>query len=288
MKIINRYNFDEEKHIHLLDGRPLIGTTTALGIISKELTWWASGMAVGSLGWLHKGKDKDGVIPFRDKERLASREIERLVFAGTKLTEIKLMTVQEYIDLLDMAYRAHNAKKESRAQEGTDLHELVERWIKAQMDVAPFKASGENLIGNFDKLKPFIDWCEKNVKRFLFSEIHCYSERLGCGGKTDFGYEDIIGNYVLADAKSRDKDYFSDHLQVGLYDIQLSENGGFDKNGNLIWDGAKKAHFDKHAIFTLGEAFKEPVISASAELNRRGGEFAINLYKVRQQFEGKS
>lgn len=266
---MTHYRFAEDKHLHSLDGKPLIGTTTALSVVEKPLTWWASGQAVGAMGWLNPKKHDAN---------------DCLVSAGVVLTEIKLETVGDYVNRLNKAYRAHHDLKEKRAGEGTDLHALAEEYIGLHI-------KGQIPLFVDPKLKAFVDWCNKNVHRFLFSEIHCYSERLWVGGKTDFGFEDMEGNWVLADIKSRDKDYFTDHLQCGLYDIQLSENGGFDKDGNKIWEtarnGGRTGIFQQHAIFTMGEKFTEPVFSKSVYANKDGGEHALELYKIRQQFEDK-
>lgn len=264
---MNRYKFiDENKeHLHTLDGKPLIGTTTALSIISKELTWWASGMACAEFGWLNPKKNK-------------SEDCEHEAIKGQQ--KIKAMAESEYIYFLNKAYRAHNDFKEKRAGEGTDLHDLAEQLIKWKME-------GLEPLLIDPRLKSFFEWTEKNVKRFLFSEIHCYSERLWVGGKTDFGYEDMEGNYVLADIKSRDKDYFSDHVQCGGYDIQLQTSNGLDKDGNLIWKEETDKWFKHHAIFTLGDKFKEPVFS-DPEDNRNAFECALGLYKLKQAYEEKT
>ena len=200
------------------------------------------------------------------------------------------MTTEQYLDLLDLSYMAHHAKKESRAIEGTDLHALASTYINSIM-------RGDGLMEaddphEFDKLIPFISWCNKNVKRFLFSEIHCFSERLHVGGKTDFGYESNAGEYVLADIKSRDKMYFSDFVQCGAYDLQIQENQGLDKDGNVVWDNVSKnsgnaLNFNAHAIFGLGENFKEPVISRETEKNRQAFENCVSLYKLKNEFENK-
>lgn len=225
-------------------------------------------MAVGSMGWLNPKKHDPN---------------DCLVSAGAVLTDIKLGTIGDYVKRLNKAYRAHHELKEKRAGEGTDLHALAEAWIKWKMEDHSDEFLGG--AGNYPPiLEPFVSWGLKNVKRFLFSEIHCYSERLWVGGKTDFGYEDMDGNYVLADIKSRDKDYFSDHVQCGGYDIQISENGTMDKNGNCISDQLPR--FNKHAIFTLGDNFKEPIFS-DPERNRRAFEAAVTLYKEKMFWEGK-
>ncbi len=270
---MNRYSFNEEKHIHSLYGKPLIGTTTALSIISKELTWWASGMACAEFGWLNPKKHTK-------EECLQAAEKGLRNINSTFCPDAGVWEWEEWNKFLNRAYRAHHDFKEKRAGEGTDLHELAEQWIGTCL-----KENGgrpdEPLLVDL-KLKQFVEWCLKNVKRFLFSEIHCYSERLWVGGKTDFGYEDSKGNYILADIKSRDQDYFSDHVQCGGYDIQLIENGGFDKDGNRLWP--IKERFYKHAIFTLGDKFKEPVFSEPTE-NRKAFEYAIGLYKLKQAYD---
>src|SRR5437899_1811597 len=59
-KIVGRYRFHDKdgEHLHTLDGKPLIGTSTAIRVLNKPLTWWAAGMALTPLGWLNKNKSK--------------------------------------------------------------------------------------------------------------------------------------------------------------------------------------------------------------------------------------
>jgi len=51
----------------------------------------------------------------------------------------------------------------------------------------------------------------------------------------DFAYEDMEGNYVLGDFKSAAGFYYSYYLQLGAYDFQISENGGFTPKGEKIF-----------------------------------------------------
>src|SRR5689334_11430124 len=90
----NEYKFDAENHIHTYLDKPLLGTSTVVGIISKPLTWWASGLAVKEFGWTNKGNDKVGWTP---------REL-RLKIARDTLEEIRMMTDDQYLTLLDKAY----------------------------------------------------------------------------------------------------------------------------------------------------------------------------------------
>lgn len=266
-----KYRFTETPHAHWLDDKPLLGVTTVLGIISKELTWWASGMCASEFGWVNPKHNK--------KEDV-------LIAAGKGWEKvIRCQNYEEYTELLNKAYRAHNTKKEKRASEGTDTHAEVEKYIRFKMNGGEVAVTDDELFAYTppESILPFVKWCDINVKRFLFSEIHCYSESLWVGGKTDFGYENMDGNYVLADVKSRDKDYFSDFVQCGGYDLLLRENGGFDKDGNKIWSWEKP--FTCHAMFPITEKFREPVIKKNVSSNQYAFISAIQLYKLKEEFE---
>ena len=103
---MNEYRFDSERHIHLLNERPIIGTTTALGVISKPLTWWASQLACEQFGFLNPKNNPTGEC---DK------------YAQEKLDEIRKMSLGEYRKLLDRAYRAHATKLKDSAGEGRTI-----------------------------------------------------------------------------------------------------------------------------------------------------------------------
>ena len=260
---MSQYIFDEPRHIHLLNGHPMIGTTTALSVIEKPFTWWASGMACSEFGWSNAKKVKTD---------------ERIEKAQAKLDEIKAMSIGQYVSLLDKAYSAHNSSKKVAADSGIDLHSMVEDFIKKRME----GVQGELFFPD-ERMRPFEEWCDNNVKRFLFSEVNCYSERLWCGGQPDFAYEDMNGNYVLADAKSHKAAYFSDMAQLGGYNIQLSENGGFTEDGKKIFE--LKKPFKSHAVFHFGGGFTAPTISYGIERDKNAFEYALALYKCRQDFD---
>lgn len=259
-----RYSFDKENHVHLLDGKPLVGTTTALKILNKPgLVWWAAGQACETLGWKNPKKFSEADI---------------LTSAGAHLEKICLLTEEEYAKLLNKAYRAHNTFKEKAADKGTDLHKHCETFIKRRL------AGDQNLDGLPAEVLPFVAWSENNVKHFLFSEIHCYSERLWVGGIVDFAYEDMHERWILADIKSSKEAYFAHMVQMGGYDFQLLENGGMDMHGEVTFPmGA--GYFSGHAVFHFGEGFTEPTISYLVERNRRAFENTLALYKDSEEFE---
>ena len=261
---MNRYNFVDSKgeHYHSLDGRELIGCTTALGVLGKGgLTWWASGMALGyGFGWLNPKKNDPA-----DCRHMALETLEK----------IKKLSIDDYMKLLADSYKAHNTFKNKKAKEGIDAHELCELWIKSILkgkEIEPDK-----------QIEPFVLWCRKNVRRFLWSELHVYSETLWTGGICDFGYEDVNGNYGIGDIKNRDKFYPADIFQCGGYDIMLAENsGGFDANGEKIFELTKPVMF--HAGFPL-VGFKEPEISYNVKENKETFAHALAIYKAIQFVE---
>src|ERR1035437_4766288 len=97
-----QYKFINEKgeHRHELDGAPLIGTSSVSSVLSKPLTYWASGLACEKFGWINK-KDSDG--KFRTEE-------ERLESVYNFLSKVDIEDNRSWLKLCDEAYSAH-AKK---------------------------------------------------------------------------------------------------------------------------------------------------------------------------------
>lgn len=109
-----QYKFDFGQHIHLLDGKPLIGVTTALQVIAKPfLIQWSANMAC-------------------DYVRTNLKDIEDL---EEILTEAKL---------------AHKKKKEKAGGWGTELHKAIEQWIKDGNEPV-LKGDNQQIV--FDKFK---------------------------------------------------------------------------------------------------------------------------------------
>ena len=233
----NKYRFLHDNHVHQIfkDGewKNLYGTSGVPGILNKNgLTWWASGLAVGKLGWLSK---KDGSKFLRKEDRIKAAE--------KKLSEIKGMSAEDYLNLLDDAYCAHSKKLDSSASAGTDLHALAEAWIKAQI-------SG-NLITPHPQIMPLVKWAEENVQTWLWSEMHCYSEVDWLGGISDAGFIDKDGRFAILDIKSSKEAYTSQFIQCAGYDKQITENGGYTSDGKKIYDlGTNK--IDYYVIFPFG------------------------------------
>ncbi len=263
------YRFDKINHVHLLDNRPLIGTSSMSSVLAKPLTWWASGLAVTLFGWINKGNAKTGWIP----------KAQRLAHAVARRLAITQLTDEQYLNLLDDAYANHSKKLQSSAQDGTDMHSIMEHYVKycidaggEPLDIADFSHNGDG-----KKLQILIEWAKQNVKRFLWSETHCYSEKMWLGGISDCGFEDKDGKYGILDFKSSKDVYLSQFWQCIGYAIQLEENGGFTSSGAKLFDLEKP--IDYVAVLPFG--MEKPEVQYNYDM--AGGKEAVQamltLYK---------
>src|SRR3990167_2522342 len=153
---MNRYQYIDEKgsHLHTLDKKPLIGTSTVVKVLSKPLTWWASGMAVAKFGWLDPKKNTPGSVQ------------DALQEGFSRVTSLSL---PDYEKLLAEAYRAHSVRLKEAAGTGGDRHELLEIYVKTCI-----KDNGgiplAHSVGGDSAIYSFVDWSLANVKKFLYSE----------------------------------------------------------------------------------------------------------------------
>jgi len=244
----NRYRFDAENHVHLLDGRPLVGTSRVGSVLAKPLTWWASGLAVQTFGC------PDPKVLTKIKNRKATKEEIETHRNGLSqfLTTLREFTPEQYEVLIDKAYRAHQTTLKDKAATGTDIHAECERYIKARI-----AGSGDSATDYSPQIMPFVKWSYENTKRWLWSEGHCYSEKHWIGGICDAGYEKLDGTFGILDFKSTKEAYVPQFWQCAGYDIQISENGVLDKDGNEIirfcpWNASE------YCIFAFGGETPKP------------------------------
>lgn len=273
---MNRYSFDELDHTHLLDGRPLYGTTTVLSVLAKPLTWWASGLAVKELS----GIDDPSVFTRIKNKKATQDELLNVKTQIAKwLNEHSNMSIDEYLGLLDKAYRAHSVRLADTAQAGIDLHFELERFVKNEM--AGIKDTYDT------KIAPFVTWAIENVDKFLWSEGYCYSEEHMVGGISDVGAQLKDGRTGIMDFKSSKSAYPSYFFQDAGYDICISENGILDRNGNQVWRPTKM--FDFYCVIPFGAPIVRPVFNEELNATCEGcrGAFlaSLTLYKQLQEME---
>jgi len=244
------YDNENKKHYHELNGEPLLGTSTVTKVFPKVLTYWASGLACETMGWVNP---KNAPL----EARIATIE--------PVLAEIRGYTPEQYLARLDKAYKAHAQRLTDTAEAGTDLHAILEHYVK----------TGEV---KDDKILPFVNWAKENVKRYLWSEAHCYSEKLWTGGISDVGAELNTGEYVIIDFKSAKDVYYSQFVQCALYAIQVEENGLFDKDGNQI--GKLEKPISGVCVVPFGAKVVEPKFNWDIEELKTSATLATNLYKI--------
>ncbi len=277
---MNRYNYIDEKneHLHTLDEKPLIGTSTVVKMLGGDKTgglmWWAAGMALTVFGWT-TAKVKDakgrviGQVPV--ERRLAVAEKAR-----KRLSELK---PKEYLQTLDEAYKAHDAQKKAKGVVGTDRHEVLEKYVKSCIKTN----NGSPLDVQIETIQPFINWAIKNVKRFLWSEAHCYSEELWTGGIADVGWEDVDNRIIAGDFKSSREAYLDQFVQIAGYDIQITENGAFNKEGEKIF--ALDKPIAGYCVIPFGNDELTPEFEWDLDKYKIGFKSALNLHKLSLTFK---
>ncbi len=289
------YRFDrsfdhkgKQKHDHLLDRfdtgeyKKLSGTSSIVDVLNKPLAWWASGEACKMLGWIHPDIKKAGRV-------IGHVPLEvRLAAVEEMLNLIKLMTPQEFLNLLDQAYRAHDNKLKSSAIAGTDLHAELEKFVKSEMGIWNFKI--EQLS---PRIYPFVEWARFAVKTYLWSEAHCFDEDMWVGGISDVGVilnehtvETSDGQVVVpddtqavVDFKSSKEAYISQFIQGGGYAEQILKNGLFDAEGKPIGPKITKP-FDAIITVPFGAEIVYPEIRMNAPAYQAGFKHSLELYRL--------
>jgi hypothetical protein len=189
------YKFDDKKHIHTLDDKPLCGVTTALSVISKPaLIQWSANMAVEYM---------DTNLPVKRDGNILS------------------VSADDFKRVLNEAKTAHRKKRDKAGDWGTQVHEAIENWIKNGVEP---KLEQENQMEVFNKFK---DWAKENKVEFLESEKHLYSRELWIGGIMDLVLT-IDGKKYIGDIKTSSGIYQEAFFQMGAYHLCLEEMGEAD------------------------------------------------------------
>lgn len=228
------------------------------------LTWWASGLCAEKFGWTHPGNSKDG---WKKKE-------DRLDVSQKVRFDISQKTEEEYLKFLDEAYRAHTNVLREKADAGTDTHAVMEKYIKACIE----KNAGVPIKGSTSdpKLSLFVKWALTHVKKFLWSEVNCYSRELWLGGISDCGYEDMEGKVVILDFKSSKEVYLSQFWQCFGYGMQIEENGGFTPDGTKVLEPIK---IDYVAVLPFGMPVPEVQYNYDMSGGREAVRAMLTLYR---------
>lgn len=252
------YHFDRKNHLHFHTGNPLTGTSSVMDVLSKNLAWWAAELA--AIECLESG-EKIPTIREEYQKACASHNKKQAIDA----LQVKYPTFKK-------ARFAHYTAKNDSAKKGTDLHAELERYVKDV--IAGKQINRDDYEG---QIHPFITWTEKNVARFLWSEMHVFSTKHWLGGISDCGAELKNGEVAIIDFKSSKEAYQSQSWQIAGYDIQVTENGGYDSKGIKMFTLHKP--ITQHIVVPFGAKIVKPVVFGNVEGNKRAFLGALAVYR---------
>jgi len=223
------YKFNEKDHIHTLDGRPLMGVTSVLRIINKPfLIQWAVNQAIGYI-----------------KENAP--------------VESEVYTVSP--DILKKAMKAHDRIKNRAGSWGTNVHKVIENWIKLNIVPEDLDEMQQKAFDNFK------EWVDENKVEFLESEKHVWSEKMWVGGICDLVIK-MDGKKYIADIKTSSGIYKEAFFQMGAYALCLEDMDEHkDVEGYLVINLKKNGTIDT-------------MMATDMDLNKRAFTSALELYRI--------
>lgn len=192
---MSEFTFDEKKHKYYLDGKPMTGVTTVLGVINKPaLVQWAANQAID---YVLENLSPTPGLP-------------------------KCWNVQDAI--LKEARTAHTRKRDSAADAGTDVHAECERYIKRC--IAKSNGASVSLVIDNPQVQAFATWAVDNDLVFLASEKRVYSVTHFTAGTLDFACE-IDGVKYVGDIKTTSGIYDrTPFAQTAAYQMMWAEIEG--------------------------------------------------------------
>lgn len=113
---MKRYSFDAAEHVHTLDGKPLIGTSSVMNVVSKPLSFWAAELA--AVECLAAG---ERIATIREEYEAACRSANK---------KAAIDALQKKYPIFRKARFAHFEAKDKAADKGTDLHAQLEAYVK--------------------------------------------------------------------------------------------------------------------------------------------------------------
>jgi len=206
---MNKFEFIEEGHKYLLNGKRLTGVTTIIGIIAKpELIAWSAKQA---------GE-------FIQKQAVYNRK------------ENNYTILKKDIELSKTAWCG---TRDRAGDVGTILHSIVEDYVKSKINKTEFnfEISKQYAIQKYKieitekeliKVKPmfdqFLNWEKEDNIQFLLSEQKIYSEKYWYAGTVDLVFIKD-GKVYIGDLKTSRDVYYSHFTQMGGYEVGLKERG---------------------------------------------------------------
>lgn len=192
--------FDKEAHAYTLEGKPLFGVTTILRVINKPaLINWSANMACDET-------QKYITLALEDK-------IPTDTIVGNLLSHV-----------IPSSRKAHQRKKETAGEAGTDAHEMIEVIVKNAIELSGGLVTIEE-SGLNNQVDTFIRWAKENQIKFLESELRLYSATSWYAGTCDLVFLDKEGKKWIGDVKTGSAIYPEYYFQMAAYQNALQEMG---------------------------------------------------------------
>jgi hypothetical protein len=178
------------------------------------------------------------------------------------------------------AISAWKTSRDKSAKKGTARHARLEDYVGECIR----DNGGVPVYRQLEGIQPFIEWSLDNVKRFIGTELNCYSEKLWIGGIGDLVLEMNDGKILIGDHKSSKEAYIDQFIQTALYGLQLKENGGLTADGELVVSVPK---VDGYVIFPFRSSPFTPEFVYDVEGYEKAGRACVYLYKLKESREIK-
>lgn len=132
----------------------------------------------------------------------------------------------EIKNMILAAKRAHRVKKEQAATLGTMIHEYIEQYIKAEMNIKGYKKPDDPHNEKMQSaILAFFDWRKKHNVTFTHSETRAYSRMTQVAGTID-AVGTVDGESSIIDFKTSNGIWPEMRLQVAFYQQAWEEMTG--------------------------------------------------------------
>lgn len=198
------FEYQEKGHKYFLDGKPMTGVTTILGVINKPaLLDWSAREATEALM---------KVLDEKFEEQWKTGASNVLIYKPSEL-----VTPEE----IKKAKNSYAQKRDSAASKGTDVHKLCEMYILSQMNGTPVPPLPEDPQAR-KQVENFIQWATENKVKFLAAEKKVYDASFFYAGTLDFLCE-IDSMVYVGDVKTGGGIWPEMWLQTSAYQNALEK-----------------------------------------------------------------
>src|SRR3990167_8228957 len=184
--------FDESKHTYRVDGEVVNGVTTILGVLDKPmLIPWAVKETVKEMGYYEKQIwTPTGYVGIPQEEQAVGNTRLKAI-----LEHFKVMTSDEYWQMLHNAKGSYRNKRDEAANIGTMVHQWIEDFIKGKNPPMPEIEKVRNGV------EAFMNWIAENHVEFVLSEQKIYSKKFRIAGTLDWTAK-VNGVSTMGDTKT--------------------------------------------------------------------------------------